>query len=510
MPPLLRSLSATVPPAIGGWNARDPLDGMAAQDAVVLDNFFPGPANVKLRNGFSSHATGVGSDEVETLVEFITEAGVSFLIATSATTIENATSSGAATDITGATTPTVGRWQTVNFRNNLIMVNGTDQPQRITESGGTPSVADAVYTGISDDADLVDVTSYKNRLYFVEKDSASVWYGAVDSVVGALTEFDVQSLFRRGGSIQWVSSWSRDSGSGSQDLLVICSVEGEVLVYQGTDPGNANWSLFGRFFIPVPIGRRSKINFGSDLLIITEQGVVPLSGILKGNEELTFEFTEITDKIQDAFRDVAVLRASNFGWEGILYPRGNYLLINIPIVEDGTSHQYVMNTLTGAWCRFTGQDASTWAVFNEELYFGATTGGIVYKADTGSSDNNANICPTLRQAFNFFNDRVLEKRFNLGRPLLTADNSLTFSFGVDVDFEVGSAVSETTTTGELGQDWGDAWDSGSWAAGDIFSKNWLSVAGVGRSASVKLFGDFKDVNFSIDGFNIVYEPGGIF
>lgn len=497
----IASFAASVPPAVGGWNARDPLDGMDPKDAVVIDNLFPQPAKVELRNGYSTHGTGL-EGAVQTLVEFREQDGTANLIGVANNKIWNATSAGAASDITNSMTITVDKWQTLVFRNTLLMVNGTDTGLQLNAS---LTASTYTVTGVNTNT-INDITSFKNRVYLA--DDTSLWYGAIDTVGGTHTEFDVSSLFRRGGSIQWISSWTRDSGAGSQDLLVVCSTMGEVLAYQGTDPGNANWALFGRFFLPIPLGVRSKVEFGSDLLIVTEQGVIPLSTALQGNEELTTQTGAITDKIQDAFRSVALTKGGNFGWEGILYPAGNYLLINVPVDENTTSHQYVMNTLTGSWCRFIGQDSATWALLSEDIYFGDHVGN-VYRADFGSDDNNATINASLKQAFNFFDDRILEKKFNLARPLITTDNSLLFNFGIDVDFEDTTITDEAITTGELGIDWGDNWDSGPWAGGSIFSKEWRSITGIGRAASIKLSGQFKGVNFSISGFNVVYEPGGI-
>jgi hypothetical protein len=71
------------------------------------------------------------------------------------------------------------------------------------------------------------------------------------------------------------------------------------------------------------------------------------------------------------------------------YPQGSYALFNIPITST-TAIQYVVNSQTGAWTKFTNQNASSWAAYNGDLYFGGQ-GGIVYKADTGTDDNGANI-----------------------------------------------------------------------------------------------------------------------
>ena len=53
--------STTVPAPIGGLNTRDAPDMMEQSDAIRLDNFFPGSTDVSLRNGYTSHATGLPS-----------------------------------------------------------------------------------------------------------------------------------------------------------------------------------------------------------------------------------------------------------------------------------------------------------------------------------------------------------------------------------------------------------------------------------------------------------------
>ena len=53
----------TRPAPVGGWNRRDSLAMMRPEDAVKLDNFFPGEGRVDLRAGYASHATGVAAPD---------------------------------------------------------------------------------------------------------------------------------------------------------------------------------------------------------------------------------------------------------------------------------------------------------------------------------------------------------------------------------------------------------------------------------------------------------------
>jgi hypothetical protein len=59
-------------------------------------------------------------------------------------------------------------------------------------------------------------------------------------------------------------------------------------------------------------------------------------------------------------------------------------IVNVPLTAT-QYEQYVRNTSTGAWCRFTGWNACTFGVFADRLYFGTPDGRLVL-ADTGQQD----------------------------------------------------------------------------------------------------------------------------
>ena len=72
-----------------------------------------------------------------------------------------------------------------------------------------------------------------------------------------------------------------------------------------------------------------------------------------------------------------ILPEDNANWDLLLYPPQNMLLVNIP-VSSTVSYQYVMNTISGAWSRWTNIPAYCWYFANENLYFG--TAGTVCTA----------------------------------------------------------------------------------------------------------------------------------
>jgi hypothetical protein len=493
----------SVPAPTGGWNARDPVARMPDTDAIRMINMFPATGFIEARNGFREHSSGMGSGPVETVAEFNKQDGTRKLVACANNNIYDATTfTGTATNITGTTTPTLNQWQTVNFNNRLILVNGTDQPQQYD---GT-TVSDASYTGVSSDNLLINVSSYKSRLYFVEKNTASVWYGGVDAITGALTEFNVSGELQKGGTLLYAGSWTSDTGDGLTDFLVIASDRGELLTYTGNNPGDSSWTLSGRFHIPVPIGFRSFGQIGADLAIITEDGVYTLSQILGGLQAAGGEGS-LSGKINTEFNNAATLYRENFGWQTLLYPKGRYALVNIPVVEDDISYQYVVNIQTGAWCEFRGQNASSWTLHKEKPYFGGMDGK-VYEADVTGNDDSSNICVDVKWAFNYFGDPSSQKFFHLARPLIKSNSSTVLEFGIDVDYEDTVSQDTVTVITPTGTPWGSAWGS-PWSQSTVFSSNWTTLSGIGRAAALKLVTELNGVDFELSAVDISYEPGGV-
>ena len=79
------------------------------------------------------------------------------------------------------------KFHVVNFNGFGIGVSGEDTPIKISDS----DIEELAITGITTPADLNYVLPFKNRLYFVEKDSSSFWYLPVRAIQGAASEFNL-------------------------------------------------------------------------------------------------------------------------------------------------------------------------------------------------------------------------------------------------------------------------------------------------------------------------------
>lgn len=478
-------IPASVVAPIGGWNARDALGNMDEGDAVFMTNFWPATTYVQLRNGFSNHVTGL-PDQVESLMAY-SSATVNRMFAASGTAFYNVTSAGAvgAAVVSGLTN---ARWQHVNITTTagsyMYTVNGTDSPRLYDGTNWTTitGASTPAITGVTT-SNLIHVNLFKNRLWFVEKDSLRIWYLPASAVGGAATSFDLSAIARRGGYLMAMATWTVDAGYGVDDHAVFVTSNGEVIVYRGTDPSStATWALVGVWQLASPIGRRCFVKYAGDLLLLTFDGVEPLAGALQSSR--TNPRVTLSDKIQSAIGSAAVDYSATFGWQVIHFPKAGMILVNVPVAV-GSQQQYVMNTVTKAWANFTGWNANCWELLSDDLYFGGNT--VVGKAWDTNADNSQAITGECKQAFNYFGSRGVNKRWTLARPVIETSGTPAALFNINVDFDDTPPVATVSYSPAGFGVWNTSqWDSGTWGADLQVSKGWQGVTGVGKCAAGRL------------------------
>lgn len=460
-----KSQSVQLPPPVGGWNTRDDPVRMSPTDATHLVNFYPEINEVAVRRGYVEHATGVGSGNVDTIAEFF-DGTTRKLLATSPTNIYDATSAGAASSIAGSFTS--GQWQTAMMNGVMGLVNGADAPQ---DYDGTTMGAMTI-SGVGTASDLLGIYVFKNRSYFWKANSPSFWYSAVDALGGACVEFALGEVARKGGKLLAMTSWTVDGGSGVDDFAVFIMSSGEVMVYQGSDPGTAaDWALVGSYQIPTPLDRRGIAKIGSEILVLTDTDMAFLpSAFGKPSPPAT--------KLKGALELAGVAYRNNFGWQATYYGTRNMLILNIPISATNFE-QYVVNLETGAPARFVGQVARAWGIYDDEPYFG-TVDGRVMQADSGTDDDGDNIDCDARQAWQ-----------DLGLPHNKKVEAFRFIFSGTSDFSAGGSIAydfvndmptRVTTTGGSGTPWGSPWGS-PWSSGTSVKGEWTLASGYGQVLS---------------------------
>ena len=507
---LRRALSDFLTAPIGGWNARDPLDRMKATEAVVLENWFPRPGSVDLRGGYSNFSTGFTPDTPQVMMSWNGQAGSKLLAVTQAH-IYDVSTGGARGAAVANVTGTEMSW--VNFEvaggAYLVAVNGQDLLKLYngTTWQNIDGVSTPAITGVTT-SDLTSVAVAHRRLWFTKASSTSAWYLPTAAVGGALTEFPLGQVFTRGGYLVGIATWSSDAGDGQDDYTVFASSEGELAVYRGTDPASAStFAKVGVMSVAAPIGGfRCFAKFGGDLLFLCELGLFRLSKLL-GSKDSIIASLALTDKIDRAFALAVKSYRTNINWQVLDYPREQALLVNIPITTS-YSEQYVMNTLTGAWAKFTGWSVQNMVVHEREL-FGAGTDAVL-KLWAGVADDDGVIRGKLQSAYNYFGLRGLLKHVKLFAPMLQTTAAVASRLGVDVDFSMKGAGSPAAINPPEGSTWdGSTWDDAYWAGDFTVATGWVSVpCSEGFAHSVLYQVETRTAEVKLLGFNIAGDRGG--
>lgn len=501
--------AVTFPAPVGGWNARDQLGDMNELDAVELENWFPGTTSVIMRYGHTRHGTGI-TGQVETLAGYVS-GSTSKLFAVAGGTIYDVTSAGAAsaTTVSGLTN---SRFAFANMANTsgayLFLVNGADK-QRIFDGTNWHADGDGVpydITGV-DSANLIHVHNFKSRNWYIEKDTLKVWYLALNAIGGAATALNLSGVFQRGGYLVAMGTWTMDAGYGVDDYAVWVTSQGEVAVYRLTDPTvPSGISLVGLYWIGSPVGRRCMVKYEGDLLILGQDGISPMSTALQSDR--LDQRAQLTNKIQFATSSAISNYGSNYGWQMLPFPKQNMLILNVPVQEGDGQQQYVMNTITKSWCKFTGWEANCWELFGDDVYFGGD--GFVGKAWNTLTDNGSAIGFNGLQAFNFFKSPGITKRFTMMRPTLFTNGTPSILAAMNIDFNTNDTTSPLSFSPTAYGVWDTAvWDSGIWGADLSVSNAWQGATGQGKSGAVRLKGSASSIQVQWVSTDVVYERGAI-
>ncbi len=505
----------TVPAPTGGWDAISALADMPANRAVQLDNWIPRPGWIEPRRGYIEWGTGMGaSTPVEALMAYYAGSSANDkFFAVAGATIYDVTVAGAASATT-VTTLSSARCEYANFTNssNLhyqFVCNGVDVPKIFDGS----TWADTAITGVTQN-DLVQPCVYNGRLWFTRVNSLVPVYLDIGAIAGPAHEFPIGNFAGMGGYLQRIATWSVDTRQTVNDYLAFITSRGQVIVYVGTDPADATaWQLVGVYNIGRPLGRRCTLKVAGDLAIITVDGVSSMNEALIADRS-TGKRQSITERILGAINDATSSYADNFGWQLVSYATQSLVLLNIPVTTNSEQQQFVMNALTGAWCRFLAVNANVWEIFNDDIYFGGN-GGIVYQWDIGSSDDGSDIACVAKSAFNYFGDRGHVKRFTMLQPVIISDGSVIPGTGINVDFGQNATISTPVPATGIGPLWDSAvWDTAIWPLENTNQTDWITVSGLGHCASVVTnvttsdSGSDAGVTLQLNSWQVMYERGG--
>jgi len=363
-------------------------------------------------------------------------------------------------------------------------------------------------TGVNSNT-FIGVNLFKNRLYFTQKDTLACWYLPVDSIGGAASPLYFGGIARNSGYLQAMGTWTLDAGQGADDYAVFVTSMGEVIVYNGTDPSSATtWALKGVWQLGQTFSRRCFFKWAGDLLLLTQDGLVPLASALQSSR--LDPRINLTDKIYFAVSQAASSYYAEFGWQINYFAGENMLILNIPIPTG--IEQYVMHTITKSWARFTNLQGYCWEVSGDaDMHFGSD--GFVGIFYSTTSDDEANITATAQQAYSYFDSPGQLKRFTMVRPILQSTGGVpSVLCGISVDFDTQSQLGAVSFNPSIQKDgiWDTAkWDGNVWAGGLITTKIWQGVTGIGYTGSVNLNAASRGIELHWASTDYVMEAGGV-
>jgi hypothetical protein len=257
---------------------------------------------------------------------------------------------------------------------------------------------------------------------------------------------------------------------------------------------------------------------GGDLVVITEDGIIPMSVALLTDRTAAAE-KSYSRRIRRAYSDAVRLGVDEYGWQLETHPRNQMALLNIPALSGIPEQQFVFNVTTGAWARWTNLPAICWLQFQGSLYFGGTA-GTVFQADTGASDNGAAIPCRMLPAFDDLGAPGRIKYITGIVPILSSDvpnDDARPSVVCAVDYVEPDYQNRVAGEISLGAGNFGIWDVTNWDQcvwfGQSTTRKWRSGGGVGKAISPAFEVDLASVasgsNFiyKVIGFDIVYQVG---
>lgn len=521
-----------VPAPIGGINAQDSLMTLPGEDCVDAFNLIPQTYGMQVRKGHREYAKTVpgAAKEIRTIMPFM-----------GSTTAQNrlfcATQNGiydiSATGVIGALVLTwgsqtgdAGDCSFLTFTNSagkfLLVCDEVNGYHYYSETGGTWTVVGGAITGATA-GNFRHVSVWKRRVWFVDSTNSRGYYLAVDAIVGAATAFYFGSKFPRGGYLKSLHSFTHDGGTGPEDYLVALSSAGDVLVYQGTDPADAdNFNIVGSWNIgDIPAGRKGTSQSGGDLYILCGLGVVSLAQLLKGVDPgVTPAY--VTGKVTALVRAFTATRSTNRGWFLMSIPQEGILLLAIPDAAGGTgtSTQFVMNLATRAWSVFNDLPMVCAANYNGALYLGGTDQVFTYEGYLDNvllsdpPDNGTPIHFFVLTAFRGDEAGGAFRRVHFIRPQFLSAGQPSYATEARYDFDLESGGMTVYDNGSVTTAGGAAWAVATWGTALWGSSSYapdaevMGADGMGRFTAIALEGRSVYAT-TLLGFTIMLDSGGL-
>lgn len=495
--------SVPVPAPQKGINAVDGLISMGPEECIFMYNMSPAQYGTRVRTGYKEWVTNVDLNGVRTLIPYTGSSSANdrlFAVGQSGFYDISATGTAPALilgfPVSNATSG-YGIWTGYTtiagqFSVYCDEVNG----YYLYTEGGTWAKVTALQVTNVDPNLFSGVTIFKQRLWFVERNSGSAWYLPVGSVIGAATEFNFGDKFKKGGTLEMLFNWTVDGGEGVDDYLVAVSSGGDVVVYKGSDPATAtDFELHGLWFIgPPPVGRRIGGHFGGELCLLSSYGLIPMSSLVSG-QLVQAEQTYLSRKITPIINSEMAATRDTRGWEVKLISKENLLIISAPKRASFPFTQFPQSTNNQGWSIYRDIPYLNGEEWHSNFYIAAANGNVYILQ--GNRDN-----VSLNDATsNLISWAVLQSFSDVGepgqyhipqyvRPVFIADQAPAYIANIHFDYDLSDTFGTPIPGGSAA---GTVWDVGIWDVslwgGEFLTADTPQGAdGIGRAMAIGLNG----------------------
>lgn len=500
-----------------GINASDPLIGMEDTYCLFSYNLISGTYGLKVRPGYDDWCTNVngnaGNNTVKSILPFIGLTHTNLFAATDEGIYDVTSSSASPTKVVTFTShSTSAGWMEwthyVTVADHyLVCCDEANGYYHYSEANvwtkPTAGAGAGQINGVNP-ANLVFVMQWKERLWFIERDSTNAWYLPVGQITGTVTKFDFGNKFRKGGILVGLYSWTRDGGSGPDDYLVAISSAGDVLVYQGTDPSSTNsFALVGQWFAGnLPSGRRVAAKVGGDLWILSLFGIIPLSRLMSG-EDATDKGSYVTERITPVMTSMMSTRTTSRGWEIRAVPLDGSMIIGAPLDTSGRYTQIVYGIDRDFWGLYRDIPYITGDAFLGSFYIGTADGRVVKL--TGNTDRGKDILFAVMTSYKPTNKFT---RVGLVRPFWISNSIPSYSASAKYDYDLNETYGAPSSSGVTSGGWDSGlWDSALWS-GLQMQNNFSGSTGMGKAVAVAMNGS-SNTDSTCIGFEILFDQGGV-
>lgn len=467
----------SLPAPYGGLNVLAGAGNIELPDALQCTNFIPRVKCIETRKGsIWEYQTG-SAGYIKTIAS---HSNGTIVIAYDGV-LRGVNSATWATVATTGVLSAVDVWQYTQFGDRLLFVNGIAAPQEWNGS----AFAALTITGVTATT-LVGVQTFKGRTYYWQNRARGFWYAAAGAFQGALTFFNLGQFLDSDGTLLFMVPLTIDGGSGPDDIAAFVFSNGQVLLYQGDDPGAVSaWEQIGRFRIPQPKGHKAWTIIGATTIIGTVSGPVDLQRALQlGPVDLTSTFGQQISGTVTITPDIDVTRIE------LLQAQDDRLLLQMTYGVDPISATeqlqeiLVMDMDSRRWCLFRGweQVATSIGLTGGQLLLG--DGGHIYTyAGNGGDQVGNGFSSTVSVHYT-----CLSAYTDLGAP---GDRKQVTAFSI------GSAVPLASTTAITAVTIG--------AAADFVSQGALAAPTVSKTVpTTAVFNDEQWYSFNANGYDLAF------